>query len=116
MTATSYKKMLQDISSKQINLIEECQGLYSELVFTDLPPNEKRVQLMSELLGTGISEAIYIVNFLHKSLSLEGDVCEFGVAQGSTSALLANEIFCTEKNYGCLILLKVCQNPPKKIC
>lgn len=97
LTTTTYNKLLQGISEKHINLIQEVHGLYSELIFSDLPPNEKRAQLMSELLGTGISEAIYIVNFLHKSLSLEGDVCEFGVAQGATSALLANEIFSTEK-------------------
>jgi cephalosporin hydroxylase len=34
---------------------------------------------------------------LNKSLKIEGDVCEFGVAQGATSALLANEIRATEK-------------------
>lgn len=97
MTTATYNNLLQNISQNKINLIQELQGLYSELIFTDLPLNEQRIQLMSELLGTGISEAIYIVNFLHKSLGLEGDVCEFGVAQGATSALLANEIFSTEK-------------------
>ena len=35
---------------------------------------------------------------LHLSLSVEGDVCEFGVAQGATSAFLANEIRSTNKN------------------
>ncbi|HAJ58571.1 MAG TPA: hypothetical protein DCP31_04315, partial [Cyanobacteria bacterium UBA8543] len=83
---------------KHIMLIEEVQNLFSELIFPDLPHCEHRVQLMAELLGTGISEAMYILEFLNKSLKLEGDVCEFGVAQGTTSALMANEIRGTEKN------------------
>lgn len=53
---------------------------------------------MAKLLGTQISEAMYILVFLHRSLELDGDVCEFGVAQGATSALLANEIRTTQKN------------------
>jgi hypothetical protein len=52
---------------------------------------------MSGLLGTHISEAIYIVGYLHKALKLQGDICEFGIAQGATSALLAHEIRETNK-------------------
>jgi len=52
---------------------------------------------MVGLLGTGLSEAMWLVAHLHRSLSLDGDVCEFGVAQGATSALLANEIRATPK-------------------
>jgi hypothetical protein len=38
-----------------------------------------------------------VLRSLHLSLPLDGDLCEFGVAQGATSALLANEIRSGEK-------------------
>ncbi|MCA1817684.1 MAG: TylF/MycF family methyltransferase [Acidobacteria bacterium] len=81
-----------------MKLLEEVQGIFSELVFPSLPPREHRTRLLAELLGTGISEAMYLLNYLHESVRYEGDVCEFGVAQGATSALLANEIYPTGKN------------------
>jgi O-methyltransferase len=39
-----------------------------------------------------VSEAIYVVKHLHDGLRVLGDICEFGVAQGATSKLLASEI------------------------
>lgn len=83
---------------KYKTLIQEMQGCLTELIFPELPPCDGRVELMAELLGSQGSKAMYILGFLHKSLKLEGDVCEFGVAQGATSALLANEIRTTQKN------------------
>ena len=53
---------------------------------------------MQRLLGTPPSEAYFIVANLEKTKELDGDVCEFGVAQGETSSLIANEIFLTNKN------------------
>lgn len=61
------------------------------------PVPEGRSELLAKLLGTQLSEAVYIINYLHQSLKLPGDVCEFGIAQGATSALLANEIRATDK-------------------
>lgn len=55
-------------------------------------PNEIRPKLLARLLGTPPSEAYFIVLALAKTSFLDGDVCEFGVAQGETSALIANEI------------------------
>ena len=79
--------------------IVEMEGLYRELVFKDLPQfNENRISLFLNLEGTNIGEAIYLVRYLHQSLKLDGDVCEFGVAAGRTSALLAQEIRDTDKN------------------
>lgn len=57
-----------------------------------IPPNEKRIEIMSSLLGTPPSEAYYIVESIAKTASVAGDICEFGVAQGVTSSLIANEI------------------------
>jgi O-methyltransferase len=70
----------------------EIEGLYREFVFPDLPKREGREILLNDLIGTTISEAMYILQSLHHSLLVPGDICEFGVAQGSTSRLLAAEI------------------------
>lgn len=95
-------------------VIEEMQGCFSELIFPELPPCDRRVELMAKLIGTQVSEAMYILEFLHKSLKLEGDVCEFGVAQGATSALLANEIRTTQKNLWLFDSFKGLPKPTEK--
>jgi len=82
----------------RLQAITEIEGLYREFVLDDLPAvDAERTRLMSELLGTSISEAMYILSRLHRSLEVAGDVCEFGVAQGATSAFMANEIRATDK-------------------
>lgn len=62
-----------------------------------LSGNERRAALLSRLLGTPPSEAYYLIQALELCLEVPGDVCEFGVAQGETSALMANEILATTK-------------------
>ena len=54
--------------------------------------NEIRPKLLARLLGTPPSEAYFIVQALAKCKNISGDVCEFGVAQGETSTLIANEL------------------------
>lgn len=79
--------------------IKTTEDLYREFLFKEYPPySSKRIELMSRLLGTNYSEVIYIVNYLYRSIKVDGDICEFGVAQGRTSALLAHEILHTQKN------------------
>ena len=70
----------------------EIEHLYRSFLFTDLPPREGRARELSDLIGTTVSEAIYVVKHLHDGLKVLGDICEFGVAQGATSKLLATEI------------------------
>ena len=69
----------------------EIEELYHKFVFPDLPRRAGRAELLNELIGTSIGEAIYMIHYLHEAVTLPGDVCEFGVAQGATSALLAAE-------------------------
>jgi hypothetical protein len=64
---------------------------------SSLPANRHRHDFVCDLIGTGVSEALYILHALHDNIDRPGDVCEFGVAQGATSLLLANEILGTEK-------------------
>jgi hypothetical protein len=87
-----------EIDGKYLAIIKELEGAYKEFLFKDLPINdERRIHLISKLEGTEPSESLYILNYLHKALKLEGDVCEFGVANGATSALIAYEINKTDK-------------------
>jgi len=57
-----------------------------------LQPDETRLQLLGRLLGTPPPEAYAIAQALVRTAAVAGDVCEFGVAQGETSAFIANEI------------------------
>lgn len=70
----------------------EIEQLYRRFLFADLPRREGRTRQLSDLIGTTVSEAIYVIKNLHDGLKVPGDVCEFGVAQGATSKLLASEI------------------------
>jgi hypothetical protein len=73
----------------------EIEELYRHFLFQDLPRREGRAELLNDLIGTTVSEAIYIIRFLHEALKVPGDICEFGVAQGATSCILATEIMST---------------------
>ena len=106
----------QKISIKKYKLlIKEIEGLYRKFLFKELPfMDDEGLYLMSQLKGTNISEAIYILNYLTKSLSLEGDICEFGVAQGATSALMAYKIKETAKNIWLFDSFEGLPKPSKK--
>jgi hypothetical protein len=57
-----------------------------------IPANEMRPRLLGRLQGTPPAEAYFIIEALARCRDIDGDVCEFGVAQGETSALIANEL------------------------
>lgn len=76
----------------------ELEKIIRAAVFPDLPSRDGRHDLMTQLLGTQLFEAFHLVAHLNRAFSLEGDICEFGVAQGTTSALIANEIRDTDKS------------------
>lgn len=77
----------------------EIDELYRKFVFPELTPNKSRASLMYELIGTSAGEGMYIIANLHKAMQeVSGDICEFGVAHGATSCLLANEIISTDRN------------------
>ncbi len=77
--------------------VQELYGFFTSYVFPSLPEREGRITLLGCLQGTGLSEGMWILQALNNSLFLEGDICEFGCAQGATSALIANEIRSTNK-------------------
>jgi hypothetical protein len=83
--------------SRYEDACSEIEALTRQTVFADLPEREGRVPLMVSLQGTGATEAMWLLGHLNRTLALEGDICEFGVAQGATSALMANEMRLTSK-------------------
>lgn len=85
------------VNQKYFALIAEAEGFFTEVIFNNLPKNTKRFKLLAQLNGTEISEAFYVLHYLYESLKLKGDICEFGIANGTTSALIANEIQRTKK-------------------
>lgn len=57
-----------------------------------LPVADRRQFLINRLIGTQPAEAWAIIRAMQETCHLPGDVCEFGVAQGATSALMASEL------------------------
>lgn len=86
-------------TGKEIELIKELVGLYRENGLKQLPNlDDTTLFLLSRLGGCSVGEACYIIDCLHKSINLEGDVCEFGVAKGRNSVIMAHHIKDTDKN------------------
>jgi O-methyltransferase len=76
-----------------LNMISAYEYLFNKFRCHDMiQANRMRAEIAARLLGTPPSEAFFIIEAIAKTNSIEGAVCEFGVAQGETSALIANEI------------------------
>jgi O-methyltransferase len=87
------------IPSRLQDTIRELSLTYSKCIFkNNTTVDETECMLLSRLIGTSVGEALFIINCIQESRELEGDICEFGVAQGATSALMAYEIRDTAKN------------------
>ena len=65
--------------------------------------DQKRYALMRKLLGTSPAQAFFLLHHFYHSIYQDGVVCEFGVAQGATSALLAYEILRTGRDKSLLL-------------
>jgi O-methyltransferase len=80
-----------------VNLAKAYEAQLSQASGTEFSQNDGRYRLLAKLQGTPPTEAYSILEALTRCQSLDGDVCEFGVAEGDTSALIANEIIATGK-------------------
>jgi len=89
---------LKYIKEKHKEAVNELVDFLMSTLFKNIKQDVKRNELLTNLYGTSVGEAMYIVHYLNKTFSLKGDVCEFGIANGSTSALIANEIKNTTKH------------------
>lgn len=80
-----------------LRAIGELQAAYTALGEIALPENETRAELLARLTGTQLGEAFALLHYLNRSETVPGAVCEFGIASGATSALMANEMRAWEK-------------------
>ena len=90
-----------NIDRMEIRMAEKMEAatrLFSKAEGFTFPPNDMRARLIALLQGTSVSEALFLLKYLYISMNVEGDICEFGVAQGATSALLANELRSTNRH------------------
>jgi hypothetical protein len=77
----------------------QLRDLYNRYIFrAELAIDEESLMLLSGSMYTKFGTGFYLIDYLRKSLLLEGDVCEFGVGQGAISALLAHDIQDTDRN------------------
>ena len=88
----NYNSLLNNEIRKKL---DETVGYELKKIFSDVSDkNNKQVdifkKLIFELIGTSPIEGLNILDSLKKTSILEGDVCEFGVAQGKTSKLIAS--------------------------
>ena len=50
---------------------------------------KKLIEFVRDLKGTSVTESLKIIESVIKTSELDGDICEFGVAQGKTSKLIS---------------------------
>ncbi|MBI5817789.1 MAG: class I SAM-dependent methyltransferase [Verrucomicrobia bacterium] len=82
-----------------VRLTSRYGALLKSTFIPSLPElDSTRCRLLARLEGVPLEQVLFIMNQLHASLALAGDVCEFGVASGATSAVLANLLLPTQKN------------------
>lgn len=72
--------------------VQELHDCYCDKFFPEIPPVAGRVDLLAQLGGMTVTNGLYLLACLHRGLRQPGDICEFGIAQGTTSALMANEL------------------------
>jgi O-methyltransferase len=74
----------------------EIEALHRAGTLPELRARVDRAQDLAQLIGTSVGEGLHVCRELQLALDAdptgEGAVCEFGVAQGATSRLLAREL------------------------
>ena len=108
-----YKKKydyLINTIKKEPDLDEIITHYLSEIIDQDEKKIEVLKDLLKNLLGTSLVEGLKIIDCLSKTKNIKGDICEFGVAQGKTSKLIAYFIKDSNKK---LFLIDSFQGLPK---
>ena len=91
------KKILDYIANKNNRNNRDLNELTTYIVksytdkFKDLKKDniQQIVRMLRDLKGTSLIESLKILKALNDTINLNGDICEFGVAQGKTSKLMA---------------------------
>lgn len=86
------------IYNEYLQALDELHHSFVQYVFPHIPYDETRTPLLQALLGTSKPEAFWILSALYHTLQIEGDICEFGCAQGATTALMGHTISSTSKH------------------
>jgi O-methyltransferase len=83
---------IRHASNKYDQLLSEFYFLVKKCELSSLPEllSSKLFDAYKNLLGTAPFEGLSILDALIKTKNIEGAVCEFGIAQGSTSRLIAS--------------------------
>ncbi|GGT30219.1 hypothetical protein GCM10010271_37830 [Streptomyces kurssanovii] len=85
--------------ARYARVVQNLYDVYAEHLFPDLREREGRIPLLAKLVGTEMGEAMHLLHWLQNAQDGgEGDIVEMGVAQGATSAFLANEILNTQRH------------------
>ena len=118
-----FKKILNYLANKNNRNNQDLEELITYTVrshtdkFLDFKEDNIKqiVQILRDLKGTSLLESLKILKALNDTNYLKGDICEFGVAQGKTSKLMAYIIKNSEKKFIYMILFKDYLRPQKKI-
>lgn len=73
-------------------VVAQLSAAHADRFHPPLGDRPGRLELLCRLRGTEVTEALHLLHALQEARRGPGDVCEFGVAQGATSALIAHEI------------------------
>jgi hypothetical protein len=80
---------LQEQKDYRRTAVRELITLFEALYGVDLGIDDPIVDRLTRIAGTTLLEAAFILKSLAETREIEGDWCEYGVAHGRTSALLA---------------------------
>lgn len=83
------KSALNEQNSYRRQNIVDFFKVFNALNDTSIEINGKTLNRLSRIAGTTLLEAAYIIKSLREVEGIGGDWCEYGVAHGRTSALLA---------------------------
>ena len=109
------KEMIHIPDIKYVSLL----NAFAENIRNDHLPSmpvlsREQALLTAELAGINEAQAFFLLDALSRSLQLDGDICEFGVAQGATSALIAESIRATTKRLWLFDSFEGLPSPSKK--
>lgn len=89
---------LDDVRARRREVTRQLLQVLRSYVLPRLELTDDTPALVANLLGTNAVEAAYVLQGMQEALGVPGDVCEFGVAQGRTSALIAHQLLGTDRH------------------
>ena len=87
----------QIIDKELVRFIDQVEESLRQTVLPNLPKRKNRHQIMIDCINFSL-QPFFLINYLNEVLHVSGDVCEFGVSHGASTALFANEILETSKH------------------